>query len=64
MGEVLGEEGEHEIGTLRIRNEPLPQQNLLHHELDIREHCSSYQETKKDVRNIIGVLSQQKNVFG
>lgn len=35
--EVLGEEGEHEAGFLRVGDELSPQQKLLHDHLDVRQ---------------------------
>lgn len=39
--EVLSKEGEHEIGALWVRDELLPDQELLHHRLHIRQLFST-----------------------
>jgi hypothetical protein len=38
VGEVLGEEGEHQIGSLRVRSELLSYQEARHQVSGVREH--------------------------
>lgn len=40
VGEVLGEEGEHEVGALRVGSERSPLQQPLHQQLRVRQPSS------------------------
>jgi len=51
MCEVLGEEGEHEIGALRIRHKLPPCQQLLSQHLDVREHFLSCDRRTTGIRH-------------
>lgn len=44
VGEMLGEEGEHQIGALGIGDELSSQQNLLYNKLGIGKDSSSWRE--------------------
>lgn len=47
MGKMLSKEGEHKIGSLRVRIKRLATQKLLHKHLWIGKSCLAYREERK-----------------